>query len=118
EYISAYATAHPWEDWAESWAHYLHMTDALETASAWGLALHPARADEPTLDLQEAALPRSFDAMIADWFPLTFVLNSLNRGLGLPDGYPFVLSSPVIDKLHFIHDTISRAVADEPSNVA
>src|SRR5215217_5778852 len=48
-FISAYASAHPWEDWAETWAHYLHMTDALETAVACGLSLQPLRPDEPSL---------------------------------------------------------------------
>ena len=46
--------------------------------------------------------------MIGDWFPLTYVLNSLNRGLGLADSYPFVLSPTAIDKLRFVHDTIER----------
>jgi hypothetical protein len=109
-FVSAYASAHAWEDWAESWAHYLHMTDALETAAACGLALRPHRPDEPSL---KAEVPRgiraSFDRMIEDWFPLTYVLNNLNRGLGLPDGYPFVLSAPVIEKLRFVHETINRA---------
>ncbi|MDB6090896.1 MAG: hypothetical protein JWN85_3680 [Gammaproteobacteria bacterium] len=118
DFISAYATSHPWEDWAETWAHFLHMTDALETAGAAGMSLRPARADEPSMATPPAPLVPArptFDRMIADWIPLTYVLNNLNRGLGLPDGYPFVLSSPVIAKLRFIYDTIgtldkSRAI--------
>ena len=109
--VSAYASAHPWEDWAETWAHYLHMTDTLETAAACGLSLRPRRADEPAL--QAASVPSggsgSFDQLIDNWFPLTYVLNNLNRGLGLPDGYPFVLSTPAIDKLRFVHETIRAA---------
>jgi hypothetical protein len=109
-FISAYATMHPWEDWAESWAHYLHMVDALETAGAAGLALRPKRNDEPSM--QPPADPlnprhRDFDSMIESWLSLTYVLNNLSRGLGLPDSYPFVLSSPAIGKLRFIHDTIN-----------
>lgn len=105
-FVSAYAAAHPWEDWAETWAHYLHITDTLETAAACGLSLRPPRQDEPSL--KTAPLPESgsFDQLIENWFPLTYLLNNLNRGLGLPDGYPFVLSIPVIDKLRFIHETI------------
>jgi len=107
--ITPYANAHPWEDWAESWAHYLHMVDTLETAAACGLALQPRRADEPLLP-NSADIFRNkdatFDKMIAAWFPLTHVLNNLNRGLGLPDGYPFVVSAPAIEKLRFIHETI------------
>jgi len=108
-FISAYATTHPWEDWAESWAHYLHMTDALETAGAVGLQLKPKRRDEPAMVPPPNPLNaanQDFDRMIESWLPLTYVLNNLNRGLGLPDGYPFVLSAPVVEKLRFIHDTI------------
>lgn len=97
-HVSAYASAHPWEDWAETWAHYLHMADTLETADACrvqlGLADVPAEAD-------------AFAAMIARWFELTHALNNLNRGLGQPDGYPFVLSAPVVEKLRFVHETIT-----------
>jgi hypothetical protein len=50
-FISSYATTHPWEDWAETWAHYLHMADALETAASIGLSLAPRGANEPFLEL-------------------------------------------------------------------
>jgi hypothetical protein len=115
-FISAYASSHPWEDWAETWAHYLHMTDTLETAAASGLSLRPRRADEPSLKTAGHERPLGpFEHKIEAWFPLTFVLNNLNRGLGLPDGYPFVLSAPVIDKLRFVHETIAAAAADVSS---
>jgi hypothetical protein len=110
-FISAYATMHPWEDWAESWAHYLHMVDALETAGAAGLALRPKRSDEPRMQPPPDPLNprhRDFEAMIESWLSLTYVLNNLSRGLGLPDSYPFVLSNPAIDKLKFIHDVIDE----------
>jgi hypothetical protein len=100
QYISGYATMHPWEDWAETWAHYLHVIDMLETAAVCGLSLDPRRPDEPTLQARPSG---SFDAMMADWFSLTYVLNNLNRALGLPDGYPFVLSEATIEKLRFVH---------------
>ena len=107
-FVSAYASAHAWEDWAETWAHYLHMIDALETAAACGLSLRPRRRDEPSLETDTRGnLASSFEQMISDWFPLTYVLNNLNRGLGLPDGYPFVLSAPAIDKLRFVHETVT-----------
>jgi hypothetical protein len=111
-FVSAYASTHPWEDWAETWAHYLHMTDTLETAAAFGLTLRPRRADEPSLQTSGQERPRGpFDEKIEAWFPLTYVLNNLNRGLGLPDGYPFVLSDPVIAKLRFVHDTVAAVMA-------
>jgi len=109
-FISTYATTHPWEDWAETWAHYLHMTDALETAAAIGLSLRPQRENDPSLKLSVQQLT-SFETMVESWFSLTHMLNNLNRGLGLPDGYPFILSNSVIQKLRFVHDTIDRAVS-------
>ena len=111
-FISAYATMHPWEDWAESWAHLLHMVDALETASAAGLSLRPKRADEPSMPPPADPLKTEhdrFDQMIDSWLPLTYILNNLSRGLGLPDSYPFVLSAPVIGKLRFIHRVVTAA---------
>jgi hypothetical protein len=111
KFISAYSTMHPWEDWAESWAHYMHMVDALETAGATGLALRPKRRDEPRMQPPPDPLNpnhRDFDSMIESWLSLTYVLNNLSRGLGLPDSYPFVLSQAAIDKLRFIHQTIDE----------
>jgi len=109
-FISAYASVHPWEDWAESWAHYLHMTDTLETAASFGLRLKPWRRGDPALHadvhLQQSV---DFERVIEDWYPLTYALNCLNRGLGQPDSYPFVLSAPVVAKLRFIHTTIADA---------
>jgi len=105
-FVSAYGSSHPWEDWAETWAHYLHMTDALETAAACGLTLKPLRKDEPSLATPPNAAAAEFDNLIADWFALTYVLNSLNRGLGQIDAYPFVLAAPAIAKLRFVHETI------------
>ncbi len=89
------------------------MVDTIETAAACGLSLRPARKDEPTFKKVPEPRPErngSFDKMIDNWFALTYVLNNLNRGLGLPDGYPFVLSSPVIEKLRFIHNTIAQGI--------
>jgi hypothetical protein len=108
-FVSAYASVHPWEDWAESWAHFLHMTDTLETAAACGLSLHPPRKDEPSVAKVRSDARERFDALIQDWFALTYVLNNLNRGLGLPDGYPFVLSAPAIEKLSLIQEIILSA---------
>ena len=108
-YVTAYASSHPWEDWAETWAHYLHMVDTLETAATCGLSMMPKRPNEPVLEAHSllARLDRvPFQQLIDNWFPLTYLLNNLNRGLGLPDAYPFVLSNQVIAKLSFIHRVI------------
>jgi hypothetical protein len=83
------------------------MTDALETAVACGLALQPLRPDEPSVPpLVQGGRFGAFEEMLQQWFALTYVLNNLNRSLGLPDAYPFLLSTPVIDKLRFVHGTI------------
>jgi hypothetical protein len=112
-YVSAYAASHPWEDWAETWAHYFHITDTLETAASFGMVLkpkHPAAntmtADFKTID----DLDCGFDLLLERWFPLTYALNSLNQGMGLPELYPFTLSDTAIKKLRFIHQ-IARATS-------
>ena len=114
-FVSAYASAHPWEDWAETWAHYLHMVDTLETAGENGLILKPRRRDEPAVKALPPEVVTSgrvpFERLIDTWYPLTYVVNNLNRGLGLSDGYPFVLSTPAVDKLRFVHDVVARASA-------
>jgi len=106
-FVSSYASSHPWEDWAETWAHYLHMLDTLETANSCGLALKPKKAGEPEID--SVAVPTrtdTFEDTLHDWFALTYVLNSLNRSIGMPDSYPFKLSTPVLEKLEFVHKVV------------
>jgi hypothetical protein len=110
-YVSTYASSHPWEDWAETWAHYMHMVDSLETAAACGLKLEPRRKDEPVLEAPpstEAARTQPFDQLIENWLSLTYALNNLSRSLGQPDSYPFMLSPPAIAKLRFVHDTLAQ----------
>jgi hypothetical protein len=108
-YISSYASSHPWEDWAETWAHYLHMYDTLDTAHACGMTLRPHKAGEPELVIEKRPeKEESFDEMMNDWFALTYVLNSLNRSVGMPDAYPFTLSTPVLEKLRFVHDVVKE----------
>ena len=120
DFVSEYASVHPWEDWAETWAHYLHMTDTLETAARCGMSLHPDRKDEPSMEKQPSkpAHEQRFDEIINNWLPLTYVLNSLNRGMGLPDAYPFVLLQPAIEKLRFVHETICRQSECKPKSKA
>jgi hypothetical protein len=113
-FVSSYASTHPWEDWAETWAHYLHMADTADTAMSFGV---DATNVELTSDLFTAAdlwQPDHPDAatfldFINGWVLLTNVLNELSRSMGQPDFYPFVLPSPVIAKLHFIHLVIQQA---------
>jgi hypothetical protein len=101
-HVSAYATMHPSEDWAETFAHYLHIRDTLQTADAYrvgtGIAVPGPRTPEPG----------SMEALIADWLPLSLVLNQLNRSMGRDDLYPFVLPPAVMDKLALVHDLAGR----------
>lgn len=107
-YVSAYASAHPWEDWAECWAHYLTIVDALETASDFGVSVSHNRLGQlfPPVDSYRA---ESFSGMLNQWLPLTYAVNSINRSAGQNDLYPFVLSGPAIRKLEFVHDVIASA---------
>ena len=107
-YVSAYASAHPWEDWAECWAHYLHMRDTVDTALSLGLATDSAQLEvKPfTLDvLHQPDHPQAqhFLDFLNDWTRLTTLLNEMSRSMGQPDFYPFVLPHEVVAKLHFIH---------------
>ena len=107
-FVSSYASTHPWEDWAETWAHYFHMVDTLETASAFGMRVRPRVTKGADLsaaidfDPHDASMERIIDS----WLPLTFAVNSINRSMGIGDLYPFFLAPPVIVKLSFIHDRI------------
>ncbi|WP_407175131.1 putative zinc-binding metallopeptidase [Bradyrhizobium sp. STM 3562] len=105
-FVSAYAAMHPWEDFAETWAHYLHIVDTLEMAAAFGIEVRPSADRIGGLSAQIAFDPygaESLDAIVAAWLPFTFAMNSINRAMGTRDLYPFVLTPAVIEKLRFIH---------------
>ncbi len=109
-FVSVYASSHPWEDWAETWAHYLHMFDTLETAYSCGVQLRPRHRGEQQLVIDASPVEEdSFDELAREWFALTYVLNSLNRSIGMPDSYPFTLSTPVLEKLRFVHAVVREA---------
>jgi hypothetical protein len=106
-FVSGYATMHPWEDWAETWAHYLHMVDLLSTSRGWGLQVEGYRSQpEQASSMEKAALSAEFSAMVAEWTPLTLVANSLNRSLGHSDAYPFALPTIALRKMQFVHDVV------------
>jgi hypothetical protein len=101
---------HPWEDFAETWAHYIHIVDTLESANASALALGNRVLASPL----PVAADRPFAAVLDDWRPLAVCLNQLNRSMGLPDAYPFVITERIADKLAFIHDICINATLDGP----
>ncbi len=107
QYISEYASAHPWEDWAETWANYLHILDSMETAWSFGMQLKPAGAigAELTVDIAEDPYnTEDFQRIIAIWVPMSIALNNLNRSMGNKDFYTFYISPKVAEKLSFIHN--------------
>jgi hypothetical protein len=117
KHVSAYAMSHPWEDWAETWAHYLHMVDLLETAASYNtrFAMAPHEHVEEVID-PFARGAADFDSMVSDWVPLTLLVNSLNRSLGQEDAYPFALSPAAIEKLRFVHEVIRESASMQMQN--
>jgi hypothetical protein len=106
-YVSAYATMHPWEDFAETWAHYLHIVDTLEMAYAFHLSINPRVEDAPSATVDRSPYNAADVAtLMKAWLPVTFAVNSLNRSMGQPDLYPFVISAPAVAKLQYVHDLI------------
>ena len=111
-HVSAYAAAHPFEDWAETWAHYLHLIDLLETAASYqtGVTVPDPDAGARHQVTDPFATPRpDFQDMVRQWVPLTLLLNSLNRSLGQHDAYPFALSAGAMVKLRFVHDLVQAS---------
>jgi hypothetical protein len=114
-YISTYASSHPWEDFAETFAHYIHIVDTLEMARAYGLSIDPRRhgelAAEVAFQPYEAA---SAEQLVRAWIPFSMALNSIHRAMGVPDLYPFILAPAVTIKLQFIHDMIQENRSQHP----
>jgi hypothetical protein len=111
DFVSSYATMHPAEDWAETFAHYLHIRDTLDTSAAFGFAPAAATYERRMLG------PSGFDTIIEMWLPLAWGLNMVNRSMGRDDLYPFVLNPRVLDKMRFIHTVIDE-ITSEPEKVA
>ena len=110
-YVSAYAAAHPWEDFAETFAHFLHMVDLLATARGFALSLtaFPQEGADGAVDVDFNPYVASTAALVGDMVPMSFAMNALNRSMGQPDLYPFHLSETVIAKLDFINRVIAGA---------
>ncbi|BBX95888.1 zinc-binding metallopeptidase family protein [Mycobacterium lacus] len=111
-FVSSYATMHASEDWAETFAHYLHIRDALDTCAWCGLAPASATFDRPALG------PSAFPAIIDTWLPLSWSLNMVNRSMGHDDLYPFVLPVAVLDKMRFIHTVVDEVAAAASGSAA
>ena len=99
-FINAYAASHPLEDFAECWAHYLHMVDTLETAADDGVAIEGRKIGNPF------ANEATFGSMVEDWRAVAEVVNDLNRSLGLDDAYPFGISDGTAAKLRCVRQLL------------
>ncbi|WP_370204735.1 zinc-binding metallopeptidase family protein [Pararhodobacter marinus] len=111
-FISAYASAHPWEDFAETWAHVMHLLDGIETARAFGLI--PADLPVEPADLLALPMARLAEA----WIELSIALNAVNQAMGHETFYPFVLNGAVIEKMDAIRRLIVGSRLVEPRKVA
>ncbi len=117
-HISAYASAHPHEDWAETFAHYLHMLDTMETAYAFGLRIKPRAGQDDNLNAAIALDPyhqEKMEDIVEAWLPTTYAVNSINRSMGIDDLYPFVISPAVIDKLNVVHQVVKTGRKEKSS---
>jgi hypothetical protein len=112
QYVSSYATMHAAEDWAETFAHYLHIRDTLDTSAWSGLAPATATFDRPVLG------PSAFQTIIDMWLPLSWSLNMVNRSMGHDDLYPFVLPTKVLEKMKFIHTVIDETTSSPTKQAA
>lgn len=112
-FISRYATSHPWEDWAETWAHYLQILDVLETCTSLGvhaqiltlppINLRPDAALLPSMLPQPPASNAAFLTMIERWMQVSTALNEVSDSVGEPPLYPFVISTQTAKKLRLAH---------------
>jgi hypothetical protein len=112
-FVSQYATTHPWEDFAETWAHYLHIVDTLEMVAASGMSVRPivdkVGDHSATVDF-DPYFASSIELLLESWLPFVFAINSVSRAMGERDLYPFVIAPPVVKKLGFVHDLIQGQV--------
>ncbi|ESQ94677.1 zinc-binding metallopeptidase family protein [Asticcacaulis benevestitus] len=110
-YISYYATTHPWEDFAECFAHVLHIIDSLETAHMFGIALAPMSHD--FLAAHANFDPYSvldFERIAEVWIPLSLALNTIHHSMGERDLYPFILTPVIKGKLAYVHSLLTRQI--------
>jgi hypothetical protein len=110
-FISEYATMHPWEDFAETFAHYLHITGTLQTAAAIGIRLDAAVTSLRDVDVvpRESYEDQPIQSLLTDWEWMSQAFNRINRSMGFGDLYPFRLVEPVRRKLAFMHDIVTKA---------
>ncbi|MBD8024261.1 zinc-binding metallopeptidase family protein [Microbacterium gallinarum] len=110
-FISEYATMHPWEDFAETFAHYLHITGTLQTAAVIGIHLDATVTNLRDTDVVplDSYRDEPVQRLLSDWEWMSQGFNRINRAMGFGDLYPFTIVGPVRHKLEFVHDIVTRA---------
>lgn len=110
-FISEYATMHPWEDFAETFAHYLHITGTLETSASIGIRLDAAVSNLRDTDVTPLHSYRDtpVQLLLSDWEWMSEAFNRVNRSMGFGDLYPFDIVAPVRAKLAFVHELVTAA---------
>jgi len=105
DFVSRYATMHPWEDFAETFAHYLHIVDTLATLGGFGISMTPqagvAAGQRKAVDFDPYAADTA--TLVDAWIPLAFALNAVNRSMGQPDLYPFRMTPQIVAKIDFVN---------------
>jgi hypothetical protein len=122
-FVSSYASTHPWEDWAETWAHYLHIRDTLDTAVSFGIQACAEDLEEQPFDRDDLWNPEDpggeeFLGLLHSWIDITGVMNEMSAAMGQQDFYPFVLPCAAVIKLHFIHCVVTQARQERPALAA
>jgi hypothetical protein len=114
-YITAYAASHPWEDWAETWAHYLQIIDGLETCENYGvrvstipIPLIPLPPTAGTLPPRISSDESSYEdtaflSLLQRWLCLSAALNEISQSLGEAPLYPYIITIPIARKLRLAH---------------
>ena len=109
DYVSSYATMHPWEDFAETFAHLMHIIDALATIEGFGMRMAKWRGDASEAEVDFDPYRADTARLIGEWIPFSFAENVINRSMGQPDLYPFHLSDTIVAKLDYINRLLQRA---------
>ncbi|MEZ6146152.1 MAG: putative zinc-binding metallopeptidase [Planctomycetaceae bacterium] len=95
-YVTKYASMHPWEDFAETFAAYQDIISMLDTAGHVGL-------------IEPVDLTAQTSSLISTYQRLGMAVNELNREMGLLDPVPFVLTGAINQKVDFIHALVRGA---------
>jgi hypothetical protein len=117
-FVTAYAAAHPLEDWAETFAHYLHTLDGLQTADSHGLYAAGRRDGTLAVRTRRAGDAQSFSSILERWLPVAETINAIADGLGSTRPYPFTLGPVVVTKLEFVHARVMAHSDREDSYAA